>query len=632
MLWELSVVEQRYRAVLEVAAGVPVTEVAERYGVSRQSVHAWLRRYRQDGPCGLEDRSHRVRAHPWQIPAGLEAAVCELRRAHRSWGPKRLVFEMDRRGYGTVTRSTVYRTLVRNGLIEPRSRRRRREDYRRWERPVAMQLWQVDVTASAFLADGTEVKIVTGIDDHSRYCVIARAMLRATARPVCQAFADGMAAYGIPEEVLSDNGKVFTGRFHKPGVPVEVLFDRICRENGITHRLTRPRSPTTTGKIERLHQTLQRELLELHGPFQTLEVLQAGLDAWRAEYNGDRPHQSLAMAFPVSRFTPAASPLALQIPAQLAAADRAHPPAAQPAAIDGPPATPQPETVQATSPGPQPALEADRVVPPSGNLQLGGQQVWLGPALAGRTITIWADERILHVLLDGVRIKTLPSRLSITELARLAARGARPAGPAPLPPSAGTAIEVDRMVNGCGLTCLAGTQFNVGCQLAGQKITLRMDGPLMTLIDATGTVLGTMPCPVPPAARDKLRGARRGVLIPTRPARAVTVWRRVSERGSIMVAKQKIHVGMIHARKTVTVTADSDRFTVVTGGETIAVVPRTTTREINRYKAYATQKTPRAWKDQARPERKALSEARHTGWERDGSGMGAGSGNVSSVG
>jgi hypothetical protein len=85
------------------------------------------------------------------------------------------MFEMDRRGYGTVTRSTVYRTLVRNGLTEPRPRRRKREDYRRWERPAAMQLWQMDVTASAFLSSGAEVKIVTGIDDHSWYCVITRA-------------------------------------------------------------------------------------------------------------------------------------------------------------------------------------------------------------------------------------------------------------------------------------------------------------------------------------------------------------------------------------------------------------------------------------------------------------------------
>ena len=75
MLWELSVAEQRYRAVLEVLAGVPVTEVADRYGVSRQSVHAWLRRYRYEDPAGLADRSHRVHAHPWQTPAELESAV-----------------------------------------------------------------------------------------------------------------------------------------------------------------------------------------------------------------------------------------------------------------------------------------------------------------------------------------------------------------------------------------------------------------------------------------------------------------------------------------------------------------------------------------------------------------------------
>jgi transposase InsO family protein len=291
MLWELSVTEQRYRAVLEVLAGVPVTEVADRYGVSRQSVHAWLVRYRSEGPPGLIDRSHKVRAHPWQIPAELESAVCELRRAHRKWGPKRLVFEMGRRGLGMVTRSTVYRVLVRNQLIEPRSRRRRRQDYTPWERPVPMQLWQLDVTASAFLAGGTEVKIVTGLDDHSRYCVIARAVLRATARPVCRAFVEAMGVYGVPEEVLTDNGTVFTGRFIKPR-PAEVLFERICRENGITGRLTRPRSPTTTGKIERLHQSLQLELLDVHGPFESLEALQAALDAWRQEYNTDRPHQS----------------------------------------------------------------------------------------------------------------------------------------------------------------------------------------------------------------------------------------------------------------------------------------------------------------------------------------------------
>jgi transposase len=128
----------------------PVTEVAERYGVSSQSVHTWLVCYRQEGIAGLKDRSHQVHHHPWRIPAEVEELICELRRAHPKWGPRRLVFEMGRRGHGTVTRSTVYRTLVRNGLIESMSRRRRRKDYRRWERGTPMELWQLDVTASAF--------------------------------------------------------------------------------------------------------------------------------------------------------------------------------------------------------------------------------------------------------------------------------------------------------------------------------------------------------------------------------------------------------------------------------------------------------------------------------------------------
>ena len=327
-----------------------------------------------------------------------------------------------------------------------------------------MELWQLDVTASAFLTCGTEVKIVTGIDDHSRFCVIAKAVMRATARPVCLAFVDAMGVYGVPEEVLTDNGKVFTGRFHKPGVPVEVLFDKICRENGITHRLTKIHSPTTTGKIERLHQTLQRELLDVHGPFASIEALQAALDAWRQEYNTDRPHQSLAMAFPASRFTPASSPLELRIPAQLTASTgqpKLPPPVPGPLPVPSLPVEAAPAPGTAAGAG-QPAVEVDRVVPASGNLWIGGQQVWLGPALSGRQVTLWVDAISLHVLLDGTRIKTLPSRLGVTELARLAASGARPAGPSPLPAGDGAVIEVDRTVNATGLVSLGDQQVGVG--------------------------------------------------------------------------------------------------------------------------------------------------------------------------
>src|SRR5262245_24904148 len=210
MLVELSVVEQRYHAGMEVlAAGVPVVEVAERYGVSRKTVHAWLNRYRDEGLAGLADRSHRPHGHPWQVPAAVEVAICELRRAHPRWGPRRLGFELERAGCpGPVpSRSTIYRVLVRHGLVAAVARNRRREDYRRWERPVAMQLWQLDIMGSVFSASGRDLKLISGVDDHSRCCVIAKVVTRATGRAVCQAFVEAMATYGVPDEVLSDNGK-----------------------------------------------------------------------------------------------------------------------------------------------------------------------------------------------------------------------------------------------------------------------------------------------------------------------------------------------------------------------------------------------------------------------------------------
>ena len=132
----------------------------------------------------------------------------------------------------------------------------------------------------------------------------------------------------------------------------------------------------------------------MHGPFESLSALQAALDAWRQEYNTDRPHQSLDMAFPASRFAPAASPLPLRVPPQLTTAARAGPPEQDELSCDRPAAVP--DSHQA----PPVAVEADRVVPPSGNLQVGGQQVWLSPQLAGRKVTIWVDETSLHVLLS----------------------------------------------------------------------------------------------------------------------------------------------------------------------------------------------------------------------------------------
>ena len=162
-----------------------------------------------------------------------------------------------------------------------------------------MQLWQMDVMGGVLLDNDTELKVITGVDDHSRFCIAAGLVTRATSKAVCAVLSASLSRYGIPDEILTDNGKVFTGRFGPQ--PVEVLFDRICRENGISHRHTAVRSPTTTGKIERFHQSLRKEFLA-EQTFASIEAAQAELDAWVADYNTVRPHQALEMATPAERF------------------------------------------------------------------------------------------------------------------------------------------------------------------------------------------------------------------------------------------------------------------------------------------------------------------------------------------
>jgi transposase InsO family protein len=304
---ELSVAEQRYQAVLAVISdGLSISQVAEKVGVSRQTLHSWLARYEASGLEGLVDRSHRPASCPHQMPAVVEAALLELRRSRPYWGPRRLVFELAKRRVAPVpSESAAYRALVRAGMIDPSVRDRRSRKWKRWERGAAMELWQMDIVGGFPLADGSCAKALTGVDDHSRMCVCARLMARERTRAVCDGLRAALSAYGAPEQILTDNGKVFTGRFCHP--PVEVLFDAICRQTGIEHLLTQPRSPTTTGKIERFHRSLRAEFLSTASPFKNLKAAQQALDEWVHYYNTARPHQSLDMATPAQRFNAAPS-------------------------------------------------------------------------------------------------------------------------------------------------------------------------------------------------------------------------------------------------------------------------------------------------------------------------------------
>jgi transposase InsO family protein len=558
-----------------------VTEVAAEVGVSRQSVHSWVARYRDGGLAGLADRSQRPHRCPNQASAQVEALVCELRRAHPKWGAQRIVHELMRSPAppeGLPSRATVHRILVRHGLVVGRARRKKRSDYVRWQRPAAMQLWQLDIVYGPRLVDTRtgevrEARIVTGVDDHSRYCVIARVVERATGRAVCLAFSQALQQFGVPEEVLTDNGKQFTDRFGRGG---EVLFDKICRRNAIAHRLTRPRSPTTTGKIERFHQTLRRELLDDARPFTSLLQAQAALDDWVREYNASRPHQALDVAAPVTpaeRFQPVPDEqrelLEIWLPAGLSSLSEPQRTAAVEPAVDA-----------VADGGP---VEFDRVVPPSGNLSVAGRQFWLGPARAGQTVRFWASVDVIHLSIAGARVKSLRSHLSTGDLTQLAHDGASPAGPPPLPavePQGGGAIEVDRSVSNAGIVSLAGRQVLAAEILRGRHVTIRIDTATLLFFDPdTRELLRARPNPLTPKQAVRLRGARPAGPPPRPRSEPVSVQRRVSATGTICVCRQTVALGRIHARRTVTVHVCEHTLAIELDDET-RTIRRTTTNPV----------------------------------------------------
>ena len=441
MLVELGLVEQRYRAVLEVLEGASVTDVARRYGVARQTVHEWLRRYANDGGlAGLADRSSRPESCPHQMPPLVEALVVAMRRAHPAWGPSRLVWQLGRDGVAPLpSRSAVYRALLRHGLVEGKVRKRRREDYRRWERGRSMELWQMDVMGRAFLADGREMKIVTGIDDHSRFMVCAKVVPRATARPVCDALTEALRRHGVPEQILTDNGKVFTGRFGLG--PGPVLFDRICGENGIKHLLTAPYSPTTTGKIERFHKTLRREFLTVHDRRHcTVEALQVALDGWLVEYNTERPHQSCGGRPPAERF---------------ALADRGV------VAVDESVAA---VVVPRSGRGLRPA-GVSRWVDQRGRISLAGFGYTVGATFAGEPVEVVVTNGLVEVLHAGVLVATHAQRLKPDQADRapraMVQQRAR---------DATTGLTVTRLADSGGTVSFAGAAYRCGRAWAGQGI------------------------------------------------------------------------------------------------------------------------------------------------------------------
>jgi hypothetical protein len=245
----------------------------------------------------------------------------------------------------------------------------------------------------------------------------------------------------VPEAILTDNGKVFTARFGRG--PGPVLFDRICAENGVRHLLTAPYSPTTTGKVERFHKTMRAEwATPTARSFATIIDAQAALDAWVAEYNTVRPHQSVGGRPPLERFALAApGPVSVEIDERSEKPVRAA--RTRPAGVS-------------------------RWVDQRGQVSLAGFTYPVGATFAGEHVEVVTNEGIVSILHNGVLVASHAQRLRADQLDRLDRHERAPLARRAREATAG--LTVTRIGDGDGVVSFAATPYRAGRAWARQNI------------------------------------------------------------------------------------------------------------------------------------------------------------------
>lgn len=289
------------RVIVEaVLAGQSHGSVARQYGISTVWVGKLVARWRVGGWDAVEKKSTRPRSNPNatddETVARIVALRHELTGAGLDAGPHTLHAHLQRHGPPVPSVTTIWRILTRHGLVTAEPRKRPKRSYLRFEADLPNECWQSDFTHWP-LADGTEMEILTFLDDHSRFALSCTAHAPVTGDIVVAAFRAAINVHGIPASTLTDNGLVFTTRFlHGPN-----NFERELVILGIDQKNGRPNHPQTQGKVERFQQTLKK-WLRAQPPAATLADLQAQLDEFTTTYNHTRPHRSLAKRTPAETY------------------------------------------------------------------------------------------------------------------------------------------------------------------------------------------------------------------------------------------------------------------------------------------------------------------------------------------
>jgi transposase InsO family protein len=278
-----------------VVEGRSQAQVARDYGLSEAWVSRLIARYRAEGETAFEPRSRRPHTRPDATPSTTVDLVLQIRRSLNSEGldagADTIAWHLEHDHHIQLSRSTIYRTLKRAGEITPEPAKKPKASYIRFAAEQPNETWQSDFTHHR-LANGTDIEILTWLDDHSRYALSVTAHRPVTGQAVVRTLQTCVERHGIPYSTLTDNGMVYTARFAQGGRTSRNGFEKQLVRLGIRQKNSRPNHPTTCGKVERFQQTLKK-WLRARPPAHTITQLQQQLDMFVEHYNHQRPHRSL---------------------------------------------------------------------------------------------------------------------------------------------------------------------------------------------------------------------------------------------------------------------------------------------------------------------------------------------------
>lgn len=283
-----------------------MTELSERYGVSRKTVYKWVGRYEGEGREGLEDRSRAPRHCPHRTPEGIAELIVGMRVRHRRWGPKKIVRELARLepGLRMPAVSTAGAMLKRAGLVVERVRRRR------WpgpERPVrraseANELWTVDFKGQFRLGDGSLCYPLTIQDAFSRYVVACRGLESVASCGVRASMERVFRECGLPVAIRTDNGGPFASRGIRGLTRLNVWWIHL----GIAPERIQKGHPEQNGAHERMHRELKAATARPPAP--SPRAQQRRFDRFSQEYNVERPHEGIGQRRPAELWQPSRRP------------------------------------------------------------------------------------------------------------------------------------------------------------------------------------------------------------------------------------------------------------------------------------------------------------------------------------